>query len=350
MKTKVAAKPVVSSLVWEPAGSIHQAQRDAVESLGFPHQFFLYDEPIPSNTDIVLIQGPYGSLTPLICRLMDFPPGRRPVLAYWFQQSLDMAQPDWARLLLAYTFSDLHRHHQEAGTIGQLLNWAVPGIVNTKGRRLSFLGDILWLHHHGLLDVLALSSSVYADYVAQRGIPSILVPRGYHPLYGSILHQPRDIALVWMGKLRTRRRAQAVNRLQAQLSRQGLVMHIYDGVRNDFIEDDRRTNILNRTWFVLNVNFSGPTDELSLRFYVAGANGAVVLMEHNDNQYPFIPGKHLVESPLEEMPRVIQHYLNHPNEWCAISESMSNLLRGELALERSISTILAEAGRHLENR
>ena len=67
-------------------------------------------------------------------------------------------------------------------------------------------------------------------------------------------------------------------------------MCIFDGEENDFIFGPKRTEILNRTWFVLNVFFSGPTDELSIRFFVSASNGAVVMTEPGLNRYPFRAG------------------------------------------------------------
>jgi len=61
-----------------------------------------------------------------------------------------------------------------------------------------------------MLDVLALSSTYYADYLARFGINAIVVPRGYSSLYGSIRNTNRDIAAVWMGKIRTKRRSNAI--------------------------------------------------------------------------------------------------------------------------------------------
>ena len=109
------------------------------------------------------------------------------------------------------TYSDLHRHSGYAGFVGKAASFIAEGHVATKGRRLGFAGDILWLHRHDLLDLLVLSSSVYAEYFGELGIPSMLVPRGYHSSYGSVLNLERDIAAVWMGKLRTKRRKRAIH-------------------------------------------------------------------------------------------------------------------------------------------
>lgn len=339
----------VASLVWNMSSQLHRLQGEVVEQLGYPHRFFFFDDPIPPGAAIILIQGPYGTLLPLVRRLIDYSPERRPVLAYWFQQSLDMVPPEWIRGFFAGLFSDLHRHYPEAKWNGFGMDRALPNFISTKGARLGFLGDILWLHRHSFLDVLALSSTLYAQYLESFGINSLVLPRGYHADYGEVLALTRDIAVVWMGKLRNRHRRRAVHWLRKELEKRGQVMHVYDGQEKDFIFGDRRTQILNRTWFVLNV-YPHPTWELSIRYYISAANGAVVLTEPGKNKYSFVPGKHLVECPIKEMPDTIMYYLAHEEEWRAISAEMLRIMRRELTLEQSVASILARAEKVLDER
>jgi hypothetical protein len=200
-----------------------------------------------------------------------------------------------------------------------------------------------------LLDVLALSSTVYAEYLRQLGIDAILLPRGYHPSYGQVLDLEREVAVVWMGKTRNRHRRWAVYWLRDQLAKRGQVMYIHDGRERGFIFGQERTQILNRAWFVVNV-LPNPTWEVSIRYYMAAANGAAVLTEPGKNQYPFVPGKHLVECPVRDMPDRIMYYLEHEQEWRSMSEAMLGLVTTELTLERSIAAILARAESALQGR
>ena len=342
-------KPAVASLVWQLPFQLHELQAEVIQQLGYSHRFFRFDEAIPSDAEVVLVQGPYGTLLPLVRQLMGYPPENRPVLVYWFQQSLDMLRPAWLRQAFARVFSDLHRHYREAGWLGNGLDRLAPNFVNTKGTRLRFMGDIFWLHQHGLLDVFALSSTVYAEYFKQSGLSSILVPRGYHPSYGQMLDLERDIAVVWMGKTRTKRRKQAVYGLREQLQKRGQVMHIHDGQENDFIFDEKRTQILNRTRFVLNV-LPHPTWEVSIRYYLAAVNGAAIITEPGENKYPFVPGKHLVECPVEEMLDTVMYYVEHEAERRSIANQMLNLMKNELTLERSVANLLRDAEKILHSR
>jgi hypothetical protein len=339
-------KLTISSLVWgERPRELILTQGEAIESLGHTHHFFRFDETIPPGTQVVFVQGPYETLVPLIEQLISKPIDERPTLVYWFQQSLCLPRPHWVCELLSRTFSDLHQAYDDLTGLGKLANRLAPSFFTSRGARLGFLGDMLWLSEHGLLDVLALSSTVYASYLRRFDIPSIVVPRGSAPSHGALLNSERDIAAVWMGKLRTKRRRRALYWLKQQLERKGLVMHVYDGGNEGFIFGKRRTEILNRTWFVLNVFFSGPTDELSIRFFIAGANGAVVLTEPGANEYPFKAGEHIVVSKIEDMPAVIEHYLDNKDQWQTISDNMTNLIRDELTLDNSVARILASVDR-----
>jgi hypothetical protein len=340
---KFSHSTTVSSLVWKLPSQLHETQAETIEQLGYQHKFFRYDEPVPAGTDIVFIQGPYGSLRPFVGSLLRIPREQRPVVIYWFQQSLDLAQSTWVSDVSTRVFSDIYRQYLAPKPVGRPLEGLVNRYFPNRGARLGFLGDIQALHRLKLLDVLALSSTVYARLLRGIGIDSVVVPRGYHPGYGRRLNLERDLAAVWMGKLRTAKRRQAIHWIREELKKRGLNMQIFDGVENQFIYGEERTQILNRAWFVLNVFFSGPADELSIRFFVAGANGAVVMTERGLNDYPFRPGKQIVECPVEEMPNTIEHYLNHPDQWRAISESMFELIQKKLTLEASIGNLLERA-------
>jgi hypothetical protein len=341
-------KSPVASLVWQLPSELHEAQAKVVQQLGYRHRFFYATERIPPGTEIILVQGPYGSLLPLTEQLFHYPPDQRPVLAYWFQQSMHWLQPEVVRQWCSRYFSELHQRYPDSPSA--LLAQAMPANLRSRGKRLGFLGDMFWLHEHDLLDLLILSSTVYAEYLAQYGISSILLPRGSHPSYGSDLRQERDIAAVWMGKIRTRRRREAIKWLRSELEKRGQVLQVYDGVENDFIFGQERTQILNRAKFVLNVFFSGPTDELSIRYFIAAANGAVILSEPSANVYNFIPGKHLIEKRVEEMPDSIMHYMENPDQWQAISDNVQQLIEQEVTLENSIACILARATMLLSQR
>ena len=348
-KMDIVRKPTISSLVWDSSSGLHKVQGEVIQQLGYPHLFFRYDEDIPKNTEIVIVQGPYGTLRPFIQNLINIDPTHRPIFIYWFQQSLDLFKPEILNVYVSSLFSDLNRYLGDSGFLIKSLHKIFKNLLDQKGRHLSFLGDILWLSKNKLLTVLATSSTVYKDFFTHQGICSLLVPRGYHSSYGALLNYPRDIAVVWMGKFRTKRRERSIYWLKREIEKRGLVMNIYDGKINSFIFGDHRTNILNRTWFVLNL-FTNPKDELSIRYYISAANGAVVISEPGENKYPFVSGKHLIECNLEHMPDTIDYYIRNKSKWLAISTEMLSFLQRDVKLEETISTLIANGEVALRKR
>ena len=133
----------VASLVWGSDSVLHAAQGEVIEALGYPHAFFHYDEPIPPDSKIVLVQGPYGSLLPLVQQLQAFPPDQRPLFVYWFQQSMRLYPAPSAMHCVSRLFSDLYRANGEAGWLGQWIG-RLP-MTRHRGHRLRYLSEILWL-------------------------------------------------------------------------------------------------------------------------------------------------------------------------------------------------------------
>ncbi|MFV2044371.1 MAG: glycosyltransferase [Anaerolineales bacterium] len=340
----------VASLVWKLPFGLHEAQGEVIQELGHTHTFFFANNQLPPNAQVILVQGPYGSLEPLARQLLNTPKDRRPVLIYWFQQSLDLSRPYPASSAVTSVFSDLRNSLGTGQRRPGLMRRAIQIARAGRGARIGYLGDIRWLHQNGLLDVLVLSSTCYAEYLAERGIYSLVVARGHHESYGTDLGLSRDIAAVWMGKLRTKRRAKAVRWLQRELETQGHELRIYDGEHRKFIYGEERTRVLNRAYFVPNIYFSSPSDELSIRYYIAAANGAVVITEPGLNQYRFDAGSHFVECPLEKMPERICYYVEQEDLWRQLSTNVGHLVREELTLSSSIEQMLNRASSVLFQR
>jgi hypothetical protein len=343
----VSGKSLVASLIWDPNSQLHQVLADVFESLGYQHEYFLWDEKLPDECDYVFIMGPYGSYVPFIRRLCEIPADKRPVVVYWFDQNLMLDFPPGILWLLRKNFSDLESLYRPR--IFQNARKALLRVFRGRGSRFASLGDILWMKENHFLDMLGVIASYYADYFQKRGIEAVLIPRGYHSSYGKLLNLERDIAVTWMGKIRNKKREHVILGIQDQLSRMGLKMHVYDNVHLPFIFGEKRTEIINRSWFMLNV-LAYPADEISIRYYIAGANGAVVLTEPGKNKYPFENGKHLVECPVSEMADKVDYYIKHSDEWQKISTAMLEWMRTEVTLEKSIATLMQKAEHEKENR
>ena len=334
-------KPTIASLVWKSNSGVHLPQGKVIQQLGYNHSFFKYDKPIPSNADIILIQGPYGSLLPFFSQYREIPENEKPILIYWFQQNLYIAMPLWLQYFFGVVYSGAYSTF-EPNPFSHTLNILLNKFKPNRGSRFATLGDILWLDRNNLLNILATPASEYQKVFAGFGIDSLLIPRGYHPDYGEIRDLTRDIAVLWMGKIRTERRERIIHGLRVELANEGLEMQVYDGIEKPFIFGEERTSLLNRSWFILNI-LAYPTDEISIRYYIAAANGAVILTEPGKNEYPFENWAHLVECLPQQMAETVSYHINHPEEWQRISQNAFNLVSQELTLENSISAMLTKA-------
>ena len=176
--------------------------------------------------------------------------------------------------------------------------------------------------------------------LAAAGIPASVVPFGYHPRHAGPLtppDSPRDIAVVVIGTgLRTprRRRGRILARLRPGLQRLGQVVEI------DGRWGDERDAILRRARVVLDIqrvpgNFTG------LRWLLASAAGTVYVVEPMDDPAPFRAGVDHVEASAESLIDEVARLLEDEPRRRSIADESQRLLRGDLAMHRSLERVLA---------
>ena len=161
------------------------------------------------------------------------------------------------------------------------------------------------------------------------------------PEWGGDLGLERDIPVLWLGKPGSRRRRKLLRRVFASLQSRGVKMMVVDGEQNPYVFGNARTILLNRTRIVLNL-LRQPTDENAGRFYIASANGAMVVTEPLLPHHPvFTPGVHFVECPVERMAETIDYYLHHEAERCQIALRAHELVTTDMAIDKTVSAIIA---------
>jgi hypothetical protein len=176
--------------------------------------------------------------------------------------------------------------------------------------------------------------------LAAAGIPASVVPFGYHPRHAGPLtppDSPRDIAVVVVGTglHATRlRRGRILARLRPGLERLGQVVEI------DGRWGGERDAILRRARVVLDIqrvpgNFTG------LRWLLASAAGTVYVVEPMDDPAPFRAGVDHVEAPTESLVDEVARLLSDEPRRRSIATESQVLLRGDLAMHRSLERVLA---------
>lgn len=192
-----------------------------------------------------------------------------------------------------------------------------------------------------LFDRIVVTSQDRATSARRVGVPVSVSPFGYHERSAGRLQPaeaPRDLDVVVFGTdLRARTRRGAILR-QAE---EGLRPSITPTLMDHGLYGPDRERLLGRTRVVLDIhrvpgNFNG------LRFMFAAAAGAVLVSEPCDDPRPLVPGEHYVEAAVERLPDAIRDILADEPRRRRIVEAGQELLRGELAMRRTLERVIAD--------
>jgi hypothetical protein len=176
--------------------------------------------------------------------------------------------------------------------------------------------------------------------LAAVGLAAAVVPFGYHPRHAGPLTSPssaRDIAIAIIGSGLSSdrlRRGRILGRLRPQLQSLGTVVEVDGRWGSD------RDAILRRARVVLDVqrvpgNFTG------LRWLLASAAGSVYVVEPMDDPAPLRPGIDHIEAPVDHLIEEVRQLLGDEPARRSIAEESQVLLRGDLAMGRSLERVLA---------
>jgi hypothetical protein len=208
------------------------------------------------------------------------------------------------------------------------------------------LGD--WERYRNALDLdraarfcdeLVVTNRVAAATLARRGLSASVVPWGYSAAMAGEILPPamgdRDLAIVALGRtdawVAWRRRELA--RLVASEPQLTVAENVWGPERNA---------LLRRSRVVLNIqrvqgNFVG------LRLLLALAAGAIVVTEPMTDPYPFVPGIHYVEAPLDRLLDETRALLADEKRRRRIAEAGQALFSDELTMVNSLRRVLALA-------
>ena len=197
----------------------------------------------------------------------------------------------------------------------------------------------------GSIDLLFAMSAMEVEYAREQGYECGFIPYGYHPKFGRLLGLERDVDVLFLGDTRPPRR----RRLLRYLREHGVEVTVRGSWHDPSLWGERRTEFLNRTKIVVHLQ-RYPGKLAAKRFVLAMGNGAMVISEPAYRPEPFVDGEHYVVAPIERMPQVIRHYLDHPHERDQIAETGRRLVTEELTFARSMETMLDVIYRRLVER
>jgi hypothetical protein len=280
---------------------------------------FIGDDPsrIPER-GLFWIQGSIAWYPRVRRRLIAMPPQKRPPVLIWFCEPLpppnDSGLP-WPRLNLREIAKVLLRDPRATDVY---TNYLVL-------RRLA---------RFGLPNFLVVSATGRQRFLAERGIVSHFVPFGYDPDMGRDLALPRDIDVLFIGALNVPRR----NRLLQFLRRQGVNLTAVGDWSDPAFWGENRTLLLNRSRILLNFART-PAEYSGMRLLLGMANKALVISEPMYDPAPYVPGRHFISAPVEQMPDLIRHYLDHEDERRLMVEEAHRFVTTEHTLDRAIARI-----------
>jgi hypothetical protein len=299
--------------------------------------------PIPTDIDLLLAYGPFSlnqSMMPSARRLLTLPTATRPLFAWWLTEGIpDPTFPDW----LVYAGSTSRIRADDLWRNSHALRAALRRLhlvhFYTAGHRLRVFAELRWLHTHGVLDVLAVTSASRATYLRGRGLNPLIVPLGYNAQYGKDMQLPRDIPVAFLGDTKGPRRQQLMPRMQAALAARNIPLLIENNLYGD-----ARNQFLNRTRILINI-LRAPQDHVGQRLLLAAANKTLIISEPIPDTEPFEPGKHLVVTSLEKMPETVAYYLAHEPERAKITDAAYMLATRDITTANMVGRILDRANR-----
>jgi hypothetical protein len=301
---------------------------DFVTANGHEAVQFQFDGQLPSGLDIVFFSGPFGSVAPFGKQLLLLAQAERPALIWWLTEQLP--NPAWPKPLVRA--AGALRSHVDRYAFREQVDgtWQAVGPARRLthiGHRYRYYGDLYWLRKSGVLTVVVTGSPWRADYLRDRGFDPYVPPTpSFRPNWGADLKLVRDIPVLWLGKVATKRRERRLSRIRRDLRERGVELLVIDGVENPYIFGEDRTILLNRTKIVLNL-LRTRWDNTAGRYALAAQNKCLLVTEPTLSHVAFEPGVHIVRASVDEMADTICHYLTHETERLAIAERAYSLIQ-----------------------
>jgi len=262
------------------------------------------------NCDFLLLHGPADPIGMMIKHLgtaADLPP-----LVVWYSEQVpNPKRPAWiVSNLSRLRYAAEPWYDQKLAGTGKSRSTSLkvpPGFV--RWRRV---GELLALHSMGCLRLVCTFSLTQKDFLERLGLPSVVLPFGYHPDFGTALNLRRDIDILFLGTITDNRRRRLFPSIISKFAEKGLQLKIVDGSpKGGAYYGDERTRLLNRTKILLNV-MKQPWDDPTFRLLLAAANGTLLLSEPvmDSSLWGYTPNVHFAACKLDQLAEIAAKYLH----------------------------------------
>jgi len=304
---------------------------------------FLSTMAVPPEVEIVLTFAPWGRLWPLLDQIGHIPFSKQPTLLHWnLENPADLAIP-WPILYAVARFRSWVDRLNDARSqrLRSLVQRGPLSQVNGRMTKFRYVGEYYHASRMGLLPALAETSLMFAKFYTLHGLPTVYVPWGTASTWYQTLDLDRDIDVLWIGKRRTQRRSNNIDRVRRRLEHEGYVMHVADGVEHPLVYGDERTRLINRSKITVNVMQNWYDNSFHMRFHMVAGNRSLVVSEHLPPHYrEYIPGTHYVSADVGDVPDTIVHYLRHDDQRIQIAENAYQLVTTQLTFEASVRKLV----------
>lgn len=294
--------------------------------------------------DFVLGYGPHtweGSLLPTVRQLESYPRDKRPFFYWWFTEAT--VRPtipiQFVRILSKLHTKGNMLMPQSPAARQKLWVKKLDQLFLRRHFRLRVIGELYEFYSRGLLGGLAVTANSRVAYLRRHGFQPIGVPVGYHPLFhGRELALKRDIDVGFFGRMNTKRRLHLLEKVRKDLESRGIKIV----VPTKELDGEERMKFLNRTKIILNI-FQHLNDFAGLRFLFCAANKILLISEPVLDQYPFVPGRHMVTAPIERLAETVEFYLSQEGKRKEIVEQAHRLISEDFTIHRMIGRILSHS-------
>ncbi len=330
----------IGVICWGDCGGLISMVGSSLVRAGCEVSFFQYDEKLDRTLDVVMAFGPFGSLVPVANQLLAWPPYQRPLFVLWMtEQFPDPTLPKWVHDTggIARSYAERLAYKSRDWRVSQPA--ALLQLIKTKGLRYRYYGDIQWLRRTGVLSMLVVGSQWIANFLRPRGFAPLVGYYNFASDWGADLALERDIPVLWLGKMGTDRRRNYLQQVRSELEKRGVEVVVIDGIENPYVFGEARTILLNRTKITINL-LRQKWDNHSMRYYLASSNRVLIVTEPTFPHIPFVPGEHLVETPIEQMADTICYYLANEEKRTAIANRAHHLATTELTADIAVTQIL----------
>jgi hypothetical protein len=332
--------------------------------LGFSPVLVNDGDPGALKSDILLLVGD-GTHFDGFTNLLSNCGQNRPLTIFWLidplpppqlserglQIGLKLLNCDWRKLSTPWAKlirTGLPLHHEMQKAARWMLNRKIkkqaladkcPGYseINTQ-KSYILMKSMEWAKRNfeqRLIDYVFTTTIPRMQTLGKIGIDAGFVPVGYHPSWGRKLSLERDIDVLFIGFIKTRRRRSMLKDLDKKLSTKGIKLQIVD----KGCYGEQRTALLNRARIVLDIP-NIPWELAGMRFLMSISCGAMVISKYVEETAPYKPGVHFVRANYSELPDAICHYIEHEDQRQAIADSSYKFITQELTMENSLLQIM----------